>query len=127
MADINWEYPGDAIPAFVTLLVMPMSYSIAYGLIAGIVTYAILNTVVWVVEVVSGGRIAPPAKELREPWTWRVVGGVLPGWLVRLAGGKRDFWRPHEHIEGGEPAGRGSERGGSEVAETEADEKTHAA
>lgn len=31
---INWNYVGDAIPAFVTLMFMPFSYSIAYGLIA---------------------------------------------------------------------------------------------
>lgn len=31
---INWRYIGDAIPAFVTLLFMPFSYSVAYGLIA---------------------------------------------------------------------------------------------
>ena len=31
---INWNYVGDAIPAFVTLVSMPFTYSIAYGLIA---------------------------------------------------------------------------------------------
>jgi AGZA family xanthine/uracil permease-like MFS transporter len=79
---------------------MPMSYSIAYGLIAGIITYIILNTIVWVIEMLSGGRIVPYAKEFKEPWTWRIVGGILPGWLTRLFSGKRDFWRPHEHVDG---------------------------
>ncbi|KAF8538244.1 permease [Trichophaea hybrida] len=99
-AEINWAYPGDAIPAFITLLVMPMTYSIAYGLIAGIITYIILNTIVWIIEMLSGGRIVPYAKELKEPWTWRIIGGILPGWLTRLFSGKRDFWRPHEHVDG---------------------------
>lgn len=31
---INWTYIGDAVPAFVTLMFIPFSYSIAYGLIA---------------------------------------------------------------------------------------------
>ena len=31
---INWKYIGDAVPAFVTLVFIPFSYSIAYGLIA---------------------------------------------------------------------------------------------
>lgn len=31
---INWRYPGDAIPAFITMAFIPFSYSIAYGLIA---------------------------------------------------------------------------------------------
>ena len=91
-AAINWSYPGDAIPAFVTLAVMPFTYSIAYGLISGIITYAILNTVVWVLEKSSGGRIVPPEKHYREVWTYKLVGGVLPPWIVRAARGKRDFW-----------------------------------
>ncbi|EXJ64421.1 hypothetical protein A1O7_00757 [Cladophialophora yegresii CBS 114405] len=34
IVDINRKYAGDALPAFVTLVFMPFSYSIAYGLIA---------------------------------------------------------------------------------------------
>ena len=34
VVDINWRYAGDALPAFITLIFMPFSYSIAYGLIA---------------------------------------------------------------------------------------------
>lgn len=34
MVDINWNYAGDSIPAFITLIVMPFTFSIAYGLIA---------------------------------------------------------------------------------------------
>jgi adenine/guanine/hypoxanthine permease len=34
IVDINWRYVGDALPAFVTLIFMPFSYSIAYGLMA---------------------------------------------------------------------------------------------
>jgi AGZA family xanthine/uracil permease-like MFS transporter len=34
VVDINWKYAGDSLPAFATLIVMPFSYSIAYGLIA---------------------------------------------------------------------------------------------
>jgi AGZA family xanthine/uracil permease-like MFS transporter len=32
--DINWRYVGDSVPAFLTLAVMPLTYSIAHGLIA---------------------------------------------------------------------------------------------
>lgn len=38
-ADINWCYYGDAVLAFITIAVMPFTYSIAYSLIAGIITY----------------------------------------------------------------------------------------
>ncbi|TGZ81068.1 putative nucleoside transporter [Ascodesmis nigricans] len=97
-ADINWSYPGDAIPAFVTILIMPATYSIAYGLIAGIITYIILNTMIWIIEVVSGGRIVPYAKELKDPWTYKLTGGVLPAWLKRLLKGKKDFWKEDEEL-----------------------------
>lgn len=36
---INWRYPGDSIPAFITLSFIPFSYSIAYGLIAWVFSH----------------------------------------------------------------------------------------
>ncbi|KAF8942787.1 hypothetical protein BGZ47_006127 [Haplosporangium gracile] len=83
---INWDYVGDAIPAFLTIALMPLSYSIAYGLIAGIGSYAAINGIVYILELISGGRIAPEDKDLREPWitegfTWS---NVLPGWIQKL-------------------------------------------
>ncbi|PGH18083.1 hypothetical protein AJ79_00711 [Helicocarpus griseus UAMH5409] len=92
-SDINWSYVGDAVPAFITLAVMPFTYSIAYGLIAGILSYVLLNTVAWLIEVASGGRIVPHNKSMKEPWSYKVPGGILPGWLVRMVHGKKDFWR----------------------------------
>ncbi|KAE9365737.1 hypothetical protein N431DRAFT_548857 [Stipitochalara longipes BDJ] len=68
----------DALPAFITLAVMPFTYSITYGLIASIVSYIIINTTTWLLEVLSGGRILVPDKEFKEPWT--------------AGKGKRDFW-----------------------------------
>lgn len=119
--DINWRYPGDAIPAFVTLMVMPFTYSIAYGLIAGIFTYIFLNGIPWAVEKVSGGRIKPPGKEEAEGWTWRVEGGLVPGWIRRAFQGKKDFWRPYEEVHGVETGKeeRESSSGSAEVADLE--------
>ncbi|KAH7396691.1 permease family-domain-containing protein [Phaeosphaeria sp. MPI-PUGE-AT-0046c] len=98
--DINWRYMGDAIPAFLTIAVMPFTYSIAYGLIAGICSYIFINTSVYLVEKASGGRIVPHNKEEKEHWTWRIPGGFLPPWLQRLSSGKKDFWRENESSEG---------------------------
>lgn len=95
-ADINWRYVGDAVPAFLTLAVMPFTYSIAYGLIAGVLSYILLNTLVWLIELGTGGRIRPQGKEFKEPWTWRLPGGILPRWVVRLFQGKKDWWREYE-------------------------------
>ncbi|KAJ5558203.1 hypothetical protein N7461_002175 [Penicillium sp. DV-2018c] len=94
--DINWRYYGDAIPAFLTIAIMPFTYSIAYGLIAGITSYITLNGIAWILEKVSGGRIVPPNKEESDPWSWKLKGGILPPWVNRAAHGKRDFWKADE-------------------------------
>lgn len=57
--NINWDYPGDAIPAFITLAVMPLTYSIAYGVIGGILSYIVINGFVYLVDIASGGRLQP--------------------------------------------------------------------
>ncbi|TVY83062.1 putative xanthine/uracil permease [Lachnellula suecica] len=90
--DINWRYIGDSLPAFITLAVMPFTYSIAYGLIAGIVSYMIINTTIGLIGFASGDRILAPDREFKEPWTWKVKGGLLPAWVVRASKGKKDFW-----------------------------------
>lgn len=99
VTEINWRYLGDAVPAFVTIALMPFSYSIADGLIAGVCVYIVLNTTVWVIEKASGGRIVPYNKDMKEPWTYKIPGGVLPPWMTRMAKGKRDFWRGDEKSE----------------------------
>lgn len=120
--DINWRYFGDALPAFITLAVMPFTYSIAYGLIAGIVSYMIITTTTWFLEVVSGGRIVVPDRELREPWTWKVKGGLLPAWIVRAGKGKKDFWREdpvRTGVERSEDSGSTEEMGGVKLPAVE--------
>jgi len=104
---------------------MPFTYSIAYGLIAGIISYAVINTVVYIVEKASGGRIVPPNKDEKEPWTWRVPGGVLPPWLKRVLRGKKDFWREDERSEGVETVtDRKSESSSAPVPAYGTDEKS---
>jgi AGZA family xanthine/uracil permease-like MFS transporter len=106
--DINWRYMGDAIPAFLTMALMPFTYSIAYGLIAGITSYILLNTLVFIIEKASNGRIVPPNKDEKEPWTWRIPGGFFPPWVQRIASGKKDFWKRDPETEG-QHAGPSSE------------------
>ena len=111
--DINWAYIGDAIPAFLTIAIMPFTYSIAYGLIAGIMSYILLNTIAFIIEKASGGRIKPKDKELKDPWTWKIEGGLLPPWLTRAAKGKKDFWRPYDDEEHNGGVTQGVERDSS--------------
>ncbi|KAK9479268.1 MFS transporter [Lipomyces japonicus] len=116
-AEINWSYIGDALPAFLTIAVMPFTYSIAYGLIAGIISYMILNIGAWAMAKITSNRILPDNYEKRDGWSWRAivetandnndlpiaenekgVKGVLlvffPPWLARLViYRKKRFWQ----------------------------------
>ncbi|KAI9163692.1 nucleoside transporter [Paramyrothecium foliicola] len=93
VTDINWKYMGDAIPAFLTITLMPFTYSIADGLIGGICSYILINTLVFVLRKATGGRLVPANFVEKDPWTWRIPGGFFPPWTVRLFSGKKDFWR----------------------------------
>ena len=43
LSKVKWHIPSHAISAFLTVMVMPLTYSIAYGLIAGIVIYLVME------------------------------------------------------------------------------------
>jgi len=45
LAEVDWREPGEAIPAFLTAIMVPLSYSIANGLAFGIVSHAVLKLV----------------------------------------------------------------------------------
>jgi AGZA family xanthine/uracil permease-like MFS transporter len=42
---VEWTDPLQAIPAFLTVIIIPLSYSIANGLAFGITSYAVLKLV----------------------------------------------------------------------------------
>jgi AGZA family xanthine/uracil permease-like MFS transporter len=43
MAKIEWEDFSESIPAFFTMLLMPLCYSISDGIMIGIIVYVLLN------------------------------------------------------------------------------------
>jgi len=45
LAEVEWDDPGVAIPAFLTLITIPLTFSIANGLAFGITSYAALKLV----------------------------------------------------------------------------------
>jgi AGZA family xanthine/uracil permease-like MFS transporter len=45
LTEVDWKEPAAAIPAFVTVIMIPLSFSIANGLAFGITTYAVLKLV----------------------------------------------------------------------------------
>ncbi|KAI7856815.1 permease family-domain-containing protein [Circinella umbellata] len=97
---INWDYPGDSIPAFITIAVMPFTYSISYGIVGGVVAYIIINTFVWVMEKITFGKLKPDYSK-REPY-WEMIRGrpLLPiymRYLVAKVQGKPFNWYEDEH------------------------------
>jgi AGZA family xanthine/uracil permease-like MFS transporter len=86
---VNWLYIGDAIPAFVTLVLMPFTYSVAYGLIGGLFTYTLLNGLIYITKKASLGRIVPPDADAAEYWTYKP--GGHPPWFIRAVHG--GLWR----------------------------------
>jgi len=43
LVDINWDDFGEAIPAFITIALMPLTYSIAYGILGGLFTWSFMQ------------------------------------------------------------------------------------
>ncbi len=42
---VNWEDPEEGIPAFLTIVLMPFTYSITVGIGAGFITYALIKAI----------------------------------------------------------------------------------
>ncbi|KAJ7472148.1 hypothetical protein FB451DRAFT_1252020, partial [Mycena latifolia] len=83
--DVKWDYIGDIVPAFLTILIIPLSYHIAYGVIVGVLSYLLLNGVPWMLTRLSGGRIVPPNIAMPEDWVIP-PGGMVPYWMRKIMG-----------------------------------------
>ncbi len=42
-ADIDWRDAGEAVPAFLTIVAMPFTYSISEGIMFGVISYTVIN------------------------------------------------------------------------------------
>jgi AGZA family xanthine/uracil permease-like MFS transporter len=73
LADIAWDDPEIAIPAFLTLAMIPLTFSIANGLAFGITAYALLKLL--------RGRIA------RSDWLLLVLSALFVARFVWLSAG----------------------------------------
>ena len=51
--EIEWDDYSEAIPVFVTMLLMPLAYSISDGIMLGLISYVFLNTLTGKVKKVS--------------------------------------------------------------------------
>ncbi|PPQ68123.1 hypothetical protein CVT24_002949 [Panaeolus cyanescens] len=82
--EINWMYIGDSVPAFLTLLIIPLTKNIAYGVIAGIISYMLLNGIPLLLKKITGGRLVPADQDQSEEWVIP-PGSILPYWMRLLA------------------------------------------
>ena len=73
LKEIDWEDAAIAIPAFLTLLAIPLTYSIANGLAAGFIVYDALQ-----IAKGRGGRV---------PWLTHVLAALFLLRFVYLAQG----------------------------------------
>jgi len=64
LVKVDWEKPSHALSAFLTVMIMPLTYSIAYGLIAGIGVFYIIEGVYFLLSFV--GIKNPSAVEEEE-------------------------------------------------------------
>ncbi|KAG6069161.1 hypothetical protein E4U32_004024 [Claviceps aff. humidiphila group G2b] len=107
ITQVNWHYVGDALPSFVVMAFIPFSYSVAYGLIAGILVYTVLNGLVGILVYVSGGRFEPREYDLKEYWTWKGTG--RRPWFVRAIRAKRSDRHVDHVAEDSDDRGNGNE------------------
>lgn len=73
ISEIAWDEPLDAVPAFLTLVMIPLTFSIANGLAFGITSYAIL-------KLATG-------KATKADWMLMVLGGLFVLRFAYLAAG----------------------------------------
>lgn len=64
LTKIKWSDPCHAFTAFVTVIMMPLTYSIAYGLIAGIGSWLVFQSVFFICE--KGLGIVNPTTEKKK-------------------------------------------------------------
>ncbi|MFB6071279.1 MAG: NCS2 family permease [Halanaeroarchaeum sp.] len=73
IADIEWENLAHAVPAGLTVFVMPFTYSIAYGIAAGIISYPVVKT--------AQGEWSDV-----RPGQWVIAGAFVLYFFVRTSG-----------------------------------------
>ena len=65
LGDIKWYDPVHALSAFLTVIIMPLTYSIAYGLIAGMMFWFSMQALFKLLDLMGIQR-RMPSREERE-------------------------------------------------------------
>lgn len=76
---IDWERVDEAMPAFLTATILPLTYSIANGMIAGLIAFCVLKTTAWLT-----GRLTVDEESMDETFELNVSK------RFKYANGRRD-------------------------------------
>ena len=79
-----------------TTIITDHIISVAYGVIAGVGSYILLNGISGLIRKLTGDRIVPPAIDAAEPWVIP-PGGLIPIWFQKVTG--RYVVEPHIEME----------------------------
>lgn len=52
-ADIDWQDPTEALPSFLTMVIMPFTYNVSYGIAFGILSYLLVKTLTGQIKKIS--------------------------------------------------------------------------
>jgi adenine/guanine/hypoxanthine permease len=67
---IEWSEPGIALPVLLTIVLMPMTYSITNGVGAGFISYSVLT-------LLAGRRVHPLMLAISAVFVWYFIHGVV--------------------------------------------------
>ncbi|KAJ9053132.1 hypothetical protein DSO57_1027390 [Entomophthora muscae] len=56
---IPWEFPGEAVPAFLIITIMPLTFSVENGILAGIISYVIIHVLARIITFATHGSLVP--------------------------------------------------------------------
>ncbi|MFB6217877.1 MAG: solute carrier family 23 protein, partial [Halobacteriaceae archaeon] len=73
VVDIQWDDITHAVPAGMTIIIMPLTFSIAFGIAAGIISYPVVKAATGEFEDISAGQ-------------WLLAGAFVVYFLVRTSG-----------------------------------------
>jgi len=73
VTDIQWDDVTHAVPAGMTIIIMPLTFSIAYGIAAGVISYPVVKAATGEARDVSLGQ-------------WALAGAFVVYFFVRTSG-----------------------------------------
>ncbi|KAJ9053131.1 hypothetical protein DSO57_1027389 [Entomophthora muscae] len=82
---VPWEYPGEAVPAFLTIATIPLSFSVPYGILAGILSYTSIHILSRLIAFATRGSLVPliPPDDYDLESNRRKL-TFLPPWITAL-------------------------------------------